>query len=64
MEQELQEKLEHAMKLKDYKENDVAAAREYVGAMLGFILYSHHLYTFITGWERHDAGEDKGGHDQ
>jgi len=46
---------------KKYDENDVAAAREYVQALLGFVLYSHHLYTFITSAEVHGE-EGAGGH--
>ncbi len=57
---ELQERFHKAMLKKNYSENDVAAAREYVQAMLGFVLYSHHLYTYVkSGGEQ---GETEGGH--
>jgi len=53
VEEELQERFKHAMAKKKYDENNVDTAREYVQAMLGFVLYSHHLYTNITGGEEH-----------
>lgn len=55
VEEEVKERLEHAMSLKDYDENDVDAAREYVEAMLEVILYSHHLYENIKGGSGHAA---------
>ena len=53
VEKELQERFNRAMAKKGYDENDVDAAREYVHAMLGFVLFSHHLYSFIEGGEAH-----------
>lgn len=53
VEEELQKRFKHAMARKKYDVNDVDAAREYVQAMLGFVLYSHHLYTNIEGGEEH-----------
>jgi len=53
VEEELQERFRHAMAKKNYDENNVDAAREYVQAMLGFVLYSHHLYTSVKGGEVH-----------
>src|SRR3990170_6914197 len=47
IQEELRYRLEHALSLKDYSKNDVKAARDYVEAMLGFILYSHGLYTYM-----------------
>jgi hypothetical protein len=61
LEEELQERFKHAMAKKKYDENDVDAAREYVQAMLGFELFSHHIYTAIKGGEEH-GGEGEGGH--
>jgi len=58
VEEELQKRFKHAMAKKKYNENNVDAAREYVQAMLGFVLYSHHLYTNITGVGEH--GEEHG----
>jgi len=60
VEEELQERFKHAMAKKKHDINDVDAAREYVQAMLGFVLYSHHLYTFVKGGEKHEEG--MGGH--
>lgn len=53
VEEELQKRFEHAMARREYDENDVDAAREYVQAMLGFVLYSHHLYINIKGGGEH-----------
>jgi len=53
VEEELQERFKRAMAKKGYDENDVEAAREYVHAMLGFVLFSHHLYSFVKGGEAH-----------
>ncbi len=42
--QEVQHRFEHIKHLRDYRTGDVAQAREYVEAMLGLEVYSHHLY--------------------
>jgi len=63
LEEELHEKLERALRLKEYDENDVDGAREYVEAMLGFILYSHGMHMAIKGGAHHGEREEKkGGH--
>jgi len=62
VEEELQERFEHAMEKKKYDKDDVAAAREYVQAMLGFVLFSHHLYAYIKGGGEHGEKEGEGGH--
>ena len=61
VEEELQKRLERAMSLKNYDKNDVDAAREYVEAMLEFILYSHKLYAYMTTARGH-GGEVTDGH--
>ncbi|MGD0330351.1 MAG: DUF6448 family protein [Nitrososphaeria archaeon] len=53
--EELQKKLTHTVSLKNYKEDDIDAAREYVEAMLDFTLYSNKLYNFIKGSEGHEV---------
>ena len=64
VEKELQRRFKHAMAKKGYDVNDVAAAREYVQAELGFVLYSHGLYTNITGAGEHgEEGAGKGKHE-
>lgn len=64
VEEQLQEKFDHAMALKKYEENDVDAAREYVEAMLGFVLYSHGLYTYATSAKVHgEAEKEEHGHE-
>lgn len=62
VEEELQERFKNAMAKKNYDVNNVTAAREYVQAYLGFVLYSHHLYASVKGSEEHDE-EGKGGHE-
>jgi len=62
VEEELQKRFKHAMAKKNYKENDVKAAREYVQVMLGFVLYSHHLFTYVKSGGEHGE-EVKGGHE-
>ena len=60
VEEEVQKRFNRAMSLKDYKENGVDAAREYVEAMLEFILYSHKLYMYMaSGGEHGGEGEYK-----
>ncbi len=52
-EEELNERFETAMSKKEYDEDNGDGAREYIHSMLGFVLYSHHLYKFITSKEHH-----------
>ncbi|MFO8017851.1 MAG: DUF6448 family protein [Promethearchaeia archaeon] len=52
-EDELNKRFQKAMSKKDYDEDDVESAREYVHSMLGFVLFSHHLYKFIISDEHH-----------
>ncbi|WP_414470254.1 DUF6448 family protein [Methanobacterium sp. ACI-7] len=47
LEDEIQKKFQKAILLKDYDANDVCNAREYVNAMLDFVLFSHHLYKYM-----------------
>lgn len=54
--EELQERFDRVMAKKKYDINNVDAAREYVQAELGFVLYSHGLYSAITG--RGEHGEE------
>lgn len=62
VEEELQERFRHAIAKKKYDVNDVGAAREYVQAMLGFVLYAHHLYANVKGGVEHGE-EGMGGHE-
>jgi len=52
--EELEARFNRAMARKKYNINDVEAAREYVQAELGFVLFSHGLYAAITGKGEHD----------
>jgi hypothetical protein len=56
VQKELEERFNRAMAKKNFDTNDVDAAREYVQAELGFVLYSHGLYSTITG--RGEHGEE------
>ena len=56
----LQKMFSRAMSKKKYDANDVDAAREYVEAMLGFILFSHKLYVQIKSGEAHEKEEGAG----
>ena len=60
--EEVQKRLDRALSLKDYDENDVDAAREYVEAMLELILYSHKVYIYMTSAGGH-AVEAAHGHE-
>lgn len=58
VEDHVRKRFEHAMELRNYDPNDVDKARKYTSAMLGFELYSHHLYTAMTEASGHgDEGE-------
>jgi len=59
-EDELRERFERAMVRKDYDENDVVAAREYVQAELGFVLFSHHLYSYVKSGGGHGEEGERG----
>ena len=59
---EIEERLENVISLKDYDEDDVGAAREYIEAMLELTLYSHHLYEYIKSDIRHGDKTNKHGH--
>lgn len=61
VEDAVNEKFEHAMELRKHASHDVDAARAYTSAMLGFELYTHHLYTSITSGGEHGEGEGERG---
>lgn len=58
---ELEKRFQKILTKKKFDVNDVAAAREYVQAELGFVLFSHGLYAAITGKGEHDEAP-KGKH--
>lgn len=60
VEEQIRLRFNRVMAHKSYDVNDVAAAREYVEAMLGFELYSHHIYENIMAGREH--GEETAGH--
>lgn len=46
-------KEEHAISKKGFDENDVEAARDYVQATLGFVLFAGHLHEYIESGGSH-----------
>lgn len=62
VEHAIRERFEHAVAKKGFDVNDVPAAREFVQAQLGFVLWSHGLYSFVTG-KRHHGAETSGEHE-
>jgi hypothetical protein len=54
VEESTREKFNHALALKVYDQNNVKEAREYIHAMLTFVLGSHALYSFIRDGKVHD----------
>jgi hypothetical protein len=51
--EELEARFNNAIAKKGYDVNNVDAARDYVQAELQFVLFSHGLYTAITGKGEH-----------
>jgi hypothetical protein len=41
------------MEKKDYDINDVAAGREFIEGYIGWVVYSHHLYTYVKSGGHH-----------
>ena len=62
VEEELQKRFKHVISKKNYNENDVKAGREFVQAFIGFVVYSHHLYTNVKANEEHKESKETGGH--
>ena len=58
---EVSERFHRAMELREHATENVDAGRAYTSAMLGFELYSHHLYANITGAGEHEE-KPAGGH--
>ena len=44
------------MAKKKYDENNGTGGRDYVHAFINFVVYSHHLYTFVKGGCKHSKG--------
>lgn len=60
--EELHKRFEDAISKKRHDENDVEAAREYVQAMLGFVLFAGHLHEYVESGG--SQGKGKEGHAQ
>lgn len=59
VEQEINEKLHHALHKKKNAAKSIEAARAHVSAVLGFELYSHHLYEYMKASGK-EHGEEEG----
>jgi hypothetical protein len=57
---EVQHRFERIKHLRDYRTGNVAKAREYVEAMLGLEVYSHHLYQAMKATP-HEGGHEHHG---
>ena len=55
--EELKHRLHHVHDLARHQERSLEDAREYVEAMLGFEVYSHHLYEAMRSTGHHEAAE-------
>jgi hypothetical protein len=53
---ELKQRLDHVAHLAAHRGRSLADAREHVEAMLGFEVYSHHLYVAMRAAEHHEGG--------
>jgi hypothetical protein len=58
MKKELHKRFEHAISKKGFDENDVEAARDYVQASLGFVLFAGHLHEHIESGGSHGKGPE------
>jgi hypothetical protein len=59
--EELRKRFERAVSKKDFDENDVDAAREYVQTMLGFVLFAGHLHEYIESRGSRNEGHARHG---
>jgi hypothetical protein len=62
VQEELQHRFKQVMAKKKYTENNVDAGREYVHAFINFVVYSHHLYTYVKSGDG-PSEEKKVGHE-
>lgn len=60
LQDQLHERFHAATARKHYDENDVAAAREYVQAYLGFIVYAHSIHKAMAGSSHTHAESGEG----
>lgn len=59
LEHAVRERFEKAMHLRKFPKDDVDAARAYTSAVLGFELYTHHLYERIVGADHGETPQAK-----
>lgn len=58
LKEELQSRFERVISKKAFDENDVEAARGYVQAVLGFLLFVGHLHEYIESGRSHGKGAE------
>ncbi|MFA6673354.1 MAG: DUF6448 family protein [Methanoculleus sp.] len=58
--EDLQRRFHAVIEKKHYDPDDVVAGRAYVQAFIDFVVYTHHLYRYVKGGEKHEGGG--GGH--
>lgn len=61
VEDDLTHRFHHVMEKKKYNVDDVAAGREYIAAFIGWVVYSHHLYMYVTGASGHEEHHEEAG---
>jgi hypothetical protein len=64
VEEDLEQRFKTVMEKARYNVNNVAAGRAYIQAYIGFVVYAHHLYAWITdggGHGEHGAGSHRHG---
>jgi len=66
VEDDLAHRFHTVMDRKKYDVDDIAAGREYIGAFIGWVVYSHHLYEYVKSGGGHGGHHGKecgcGGH--
>ena len=60
--EELEHRLEVVRRLADQREGSLEDARRYVEAMLGYEVYSHHVYQAMRATAHHEAAEHAHSH--
>ncbi len=60
--EELIKRFAKTMSKKEYDVNDVDAARQYVQAVLGFVLFSHRLHEYVKSGGEHGQKEEQEKH--
>ena len=59
IEKDLKKRFHHVQEKKNYDVNDVDAGRAYVHAFINYVVWSHHLWAYVTEGGGHDEKENK-----